>query len=71
MRPRKQVVGYVRMSVDNEAKLSPELQSDAIEAWCNLKDWELLDTIVERGRSAGERKKRPGLDRVRKMIRRC
>ena len=50
-------------------KVSPEMQAEAIEAQCKLKGWELVDLIVERGRSAGEGKKRPGLDRARKLIR--
>src|SRR5262245_57674028 len=69
MHTRKQVVGYARVSVDAPDKVSPEIQAEAIEQFCNMKDWELVDTIVERGRSAGEGKQRPGLDRARKMIR--
>src|SRR4051794_40101813 len=61
----KPVVGYARVSVDAPDKVSPEMQAEAIEAQCELKGWEL----VERGRSAGEGKKRPGLDRARKLIR--
>ena len=57
------------MSVDAPDKVSPEMQAEAIEAQCKLKGWELVDLIVERGRSAGEGKKRPGLDRARKLIR--
>jgi len=45
------------------------MQAEAIEAQCKLKGWELVELIVERGRSAGEGKKRPGLDRARKLIR--
>ena len=67
--PSKQVVGYARVSVDAPDKVSPEMQAEAIEAQCKLKGWELVDLIVERGRSAGEGKKRPGLDRARKLIR--
>ena len=67
--PSKRVVGYARVSVDAPDKVSPEMQAEAIEAQCKLKGWELVDLIVERGRSAGEGKKRPGLDRARKLIR--
>src|SRR3954454_9438098 len=67
--PSKQVGGYARVSVDAPDKVSPEMQAEAIEAQCKLKGWELVDLIVERGRSAGEGKKRPGLDRARKLIR--
>ena len=45
------------------------MQTEAIEAYCKGKGWDLVDIIVERGKSAGEGKKRPGLDRARKMIR--
>src|SRR5215217_8698869 len=65
----KRVVGYARVSVDAPDKVSPEMQAKAIETQCKLKGWELVELIVERGRSAGEGKKRPGLDRARKLIR--
>src|SRR4051794_8909769 len=65
----KRVVGYARVSVDTENKVSPEMQADAIANYCQLKGWELVDTVIERGKSAGEGKKRPGLDRARKVIR--
>ena len=31
---RKRVIGYVRVSVDNDEKVSPEIQSEAIERYC-------------------------------------
>jgi site-specific DNA recombinase len=66
---QRRAVGYVRVSVDHERKVSPEIQAEAIEKLCAAKDWNLVHMEVERGRSAGTGKKRPGLDRVREMIR--
>lgn len=66
---QRRAVGYVRVSVDHERKVSPEIQAEAIEQLCAVKDWKLAHMEVERGRSAGTGKKRPGLDHVREMIR--
>jgi hypothetical protein len=66
---QRRAVGYVRVSVDHERKVSPEIQAEAITGLCAAKGWELVHTEVERGRSAGTGKKRPGLDHVRAMIR--
>ena len=66
---QRRAIGYVRVSVDNERKVSPEIQAEAITKLCAAKGWELVHTEVERGRSAGTGKKRPGLDHVRDMIR--
>jgi site-specific DNA recombinase len=66
---QRRAVGYVRVSVDHERKVSPEIQTEAIEKRCATKDWDLVHMEVERGRSAGTGKKRPGLDHVREMIR--
>ena len=66
---QRRAVGYVRVSVDHERKVSPEIQAEAISKLCAAKGWELVHIEVERGRSAGTGKKRPGLDHVREMIR--
>jgi len=66
---QRRAVGYVRVSVDHERKVSPEIQAEAIEQLCAAKGWKLAYMEVERGRSAGTGKKRPGLDHVREMIR--
>jgi DNA invertase Pin-like site-specific DNA recombinase len=66
---QRRAVGYVRVSVDHERKVSPEIQAEAIEKLCAAKVWNLVQIEVERGRSAGTGKKRPGLDHVREMIR--
>ncbi len=66
---QRRAVGYVRVSVDHERKVSPEIQAEAIEKLCAAKGWKLDHTEVERGRSAGTGKKRPGLDHVREVIR--
>src|SRR5687767_11268261 len=62
-------IGYVRVSVDHERRVSPEIQAEAIEQMCAAKAWNLVHMEVERGRSVGTGKKRPGLDHVREMIR--
>jgi DNA invertase Pin-like site-specific DNA recombinase len=46
-------LGYVRVSVDHERKVSPEIQVEAIEKLCAAKGGELLHMEIERGRSAG------------------
>jgi DNA invertase Pin-like site-specific DNA recombinase len=69
VKKRKQVVGLVRVSVDNDEKVSPEIQTDQITAFCERRDWDLIEIFVERGKSAGEGKKRPGLDAARQAIR--
>src|SRR5215203_3409578 len=65
----RRAIGYVRVSVDHERKVSPEIQAEAIDKLCAAKGWSLVRMEVERGRSAGTGKKRPGLDHVRDMIR--
>ena len=65
----RRAIGYVRVSVDHERKVSPEIQAEAIDQPCAGKGWDLVHMEVERGRSAGRGKKRPGLDRVREMVR--
>ena len=66
---QRRAVGYVRVSVDHECKVSPEIQAEAIEKLCAGKGWNLVHLEVERCRSAGTGEKRPGLDHVREMIR--
>jgi DNA invertase Pin-like site-specific DNA recombinase len=66
LQPR--AVGYVRVSVDHERKVSPEIQAEAIEKLCAAKSGELLHMEIERGRSAGTGKTRPGLVHAREMI---
>ena len=51
------------------ARCRREIQAEAIEQLCAAKGWNLVHMEVERGRSAGTGKKRPGLDHVREMIR--
>jgi site-specific DNA recombinase len=65
---QRRAVGYVRVSVDHERKVSPRIQAEAITKLCAAKGWNLVHTEVEHGRSAGTGKKRPGLDHVREMI---
>jgi DNA invertase Pin-like site-specific DNA recombinase len=69
MKKNGSVIGYVRVSVDRDDKVSPEMQADAIRAYCAGHGLHLVEMIEERGRSAGEGKRRPGLDRARKILR--
>jgi DNA invertase Pin-like site-specific DNA recombinase len=55
--PRR-AIGYVRVSVDHERKVSPEIQAEAIEQLCAAKGWKLVHLELERGRSAGTGKTR-------------
>jgi len=67
MTPRKRTkraVGYVRVSVDAIDKISPAAQETSIRNYAESKGWELVDVVVERGRSAGQGKKRPKFDRL-------
>ena len=63
-RKSKRAVGYVRVSVDAADKISPDAQRKSIETYCTSKGWELADVVIERGRSAGEGKKRPKFERL-------
>ena len=61
-------IGYVRVSVDEADKISPDVQKSTIEEYAARKGWDLTDVVIERGRSAGEGKRRPKFDRVREQI---
>ena len=67
-RKKRKAVGYVRVSVDDDRKISPDAQRQAIEAYVAQKGWELVDVKIERGRSAGEGKRRPRFEEARAMI---
>jgi site-specific DNA recombinase len=64
----RRAIGYVRISVERDGKLSPEIQRDAIKAYCKSKGYELIDTESDIGRSAAEGKARPAFDRVMTRI---
>jgi site-specific DNA recombinase len=62
-------VGYVRVSTDGQAEngVSLDMQRQKIEAYCQLHDLELIDTIVDAGYSA-KTLKRPGIVRLLSMV---
>jgi len=63
-------IGYVRVSTEDQAKegISLDNQKSKIEAYCHLKDLELLEIIEDAGISA-KNLKRPGVQRVLKLAR--
>jgi DNA invertase Pin-like site-specific DNA recombinase len=62
-------IGYGRVSTDGQAEngVSLEMQRAKIEAYCQLHDLELIDTIVDAGYSA-KTLKRPGIVRLLSMV---
>ena len=63
-------IGYVRVSTEDQAKegISLDNQKSKIEAYCHLKDLELLEIIEDAGISA-KNLKRTGVQRVLKLAR--
>jgi DNA invertase Pin-like site-specific DNA recombinase len=67
--PTPRVIGYVRVSTDEQAEsgLGLEAQERKIRAFCELKGWELVDVIRDEGKS-GTTLKRPGLRRALREV---
>ena len=63
-------LGYVRVSTEDQAKegVSLDNQKAKIEAYCQLKDFELLEIIEDAGISA-KNLRRPGVQKVLRMAR--
>lgn len=63
-------IGYVRISVDRPDETSTTTQEERIRAYCTAHGLDLVDVIVEAGRSAykDSRTARPGLGRARAII---
>jgi DNA invertase Pin-like site-specific DNA recombinase len=61
-------IGYIRVSTDEQAKegMSLENQEDKIRAYCNLKDFELIEIVKDAGISA-KNLQRPGAQKVIEM----
>jgi DNA invertase Pin-like site-specific DNA recombinase len=59
------VVGYVRVSTDEQASNGVSLgaQEEKIKAYCKAKDWDLVEVIRDEGISA-KNLKRPGLQSI-------
>ncbi len=63
-------IGYVRVSTEDQAKdgVSLDNQKSKIEAYCQLKDLELIEIVEDAGISA-KNLRRPGVQRVLRMAR--
>ncbi|MBW1837824.1 MAG: recombinase family protein [Deltaproteobacteria bacterium] len=63
-------IGYIRVSTDEQAKegVSLENQEAKIRAYCNLKDFEILEIVQDAGISA-KNLRRPGAQKVIEMAR--
>jgi site-specific DNA recombinase len=63
-------IGYVRVSTEDQAKegVSLDNQKAKIEAYCQLKDFELTEVVEDAGISA-KNLKRPGVQKVLRMAR--
>lgn len=68
-RPRSAVV-YVRISKDRTNETSTESQTEACRRYCEYAGIEVVDVIVEAGRSAfkADRKSRPGMRRAMQIV---
>ena len=64
-----QVLGYVRVSTEEQSASGAGLaaQRKAIEAECERRGWELVETIEDRGYSAKDLK-RPGIQLALEML---
>jgi DNA invertase Pin-like site-specific DNA recombinase len=67
--PRR-AVGYVRVSVDRAEETSTETQEESIRAYCTAHGSQVVDVIVEAGRSAykASRTSRPGFKKVMRLV---
>ena len=63
-------VGYVRISKDRDEETSTETQEQSIRAYCTAHGWEVVDVLVEPGRSAykASRSNRPKFRKARELI---
>ena len=66
----KRAVGYVRISVDRDDETSTTTQEERVRAHCTAHGLDLIDVIVEPGRSAygATRSTRPGFARAKELI---
>jgi DNA invertase Pin-like site-specific DNA recombinase len=63
-------VAYVRISVDRDNETSTETQEERVRAYCTAHGWQIVDVVVEPGRSAykSSRSTRPGFRRVMGLV---
>jgi site-specific DNA recombinase len=69
-KPIRRAVGYVRISVDRDDETSTDTQEERIRAYCVAQGWDIVEVVVEPGRSAykASRGGRPGLTRAKGLI---
>ena len=60
------VLTYSRVSTDRDQ--SPNAQRDALSNYCKLRNWKIIEEIVDHGYSGGT-DKRPGLKRLMTLVR--
>jgi DNA invertase Pin-like site-specific DNA recombinase len=67
---RTRAVGYVRISKDRDEESSTETQEASIRAYCAAHGWDVVDVLVEPGRSAfkASRSNRPKFRKARQLI---
>jgi DNA invertase Pin-like site-specific DNA recombinase len=63
-------VGYVRISQDRDEQTSTTTQEERIRAYCAGHGWDVVEVVVEAGRSAyrASRSSRPGFRRAKEMV---
>lgn len=63
----KKAIGYIRVSKEEKGKekVSPLQQRESIVSFCRSQKWELVDVLVDRGKS-GKDLKRPALQKILK-----
>jgi DNA invertase Pin-like site-specific DNA recombinase len=69
-RPHRRAVGVVRISKNRDDETSTTTQEERIAAYCAAHDLDLVEVVVDAGRSAykEDRASRPGLRRARQLI---
>ena len=62
----KRIIGYIRVSTDQqtESGLGLDSQKEQIEAYCTCYGYELIDIVVDAGKSARSLKGRDGLNSI-------
>lgn len=66
----RRAIGYIRISQDRDDETSTTTQRERVEAYVKAMGWELIDVIVEPGRSAfkASRSSRPGYARAMQAV---
>jgi DNA invertase Pin-like site-specific DNA recombinase len=69
-RPVRRAVAYVRISKDRDDETSTTTQESSMRSWCTSQGIEVVDVIVEPGRSAfkASRTSRPGMRKAMALI---